>query len=113
MSHENTSLELPERLIRYAMDIAGWQLETVEQEMQRQPDRYAAYADARERMATAEAELISKLGGDEMALEEYNDANKAYAAALAIEMYLHGVMDGGRVYHAFLTGELPRSGSAE
>lgn len=30
-----------------------------------------------------------------------------YAAALALEMYLAGARDGGRVYHAFITGELP------
>ena len=30
-----------------------------------------------------------------------------YSAALALEMYLAGARDGGRVYHAFITGELP------
>ena len=30
-----------------------------------------------------------------------------YTAALALEMYLAGARDGGRVYHAFITGELP------
>ena len=30
-----------------------------------------------------------------------------YTAALALEMYLAGARDGGRVYHAFVTGELP------
>lgn len=113
MANENTPLKIPERLIRYATDIAGWQLDAVEHEMKSQPDRYAEYARARERMASAEADLISKLGGDEMALEEYNDANNACAAALAMEMYLRGVMDGGRVYHAFLTHELPRGENAE
>ena len=28
-------------------------------------------------------------------------------AALALEMYLAGARDGGRVHHAFVTGELP------
>ena len=31
----------------------------------------------------------------------------SYSAALAIEMYLAGARDGGRVYHAIITGELP------
>ena len=30
-----------------------------------------------------------------------------YSAVLALEMYLAGTRDGGRVYHAFVTGELP------
>lgn len=30
-----------------------------------------------------------------------------YSAALALEMYLAGARDGGRIYHAFITGELP------
>ena len=30
-----------------------------------------------------------------------------HTAALALEMYLAGARDGGRVYHAFVTGELP------
>ena len=31
----------------------------------------------------------------------------SYTAALALEMYLAGARDGGRVHHAFVTGELP------
>ena len=30
-----------------------------------------------------------------------------YEGAPALEMYLAGTRDGGRVYHAFITGELP------
>lgn len=30
-----------------------------------------------------------------------------YSAALAFEMYLAGTRDGGRIYHALTTGELP------
>ena len=36
-----------------------------------------------------------------------DDLWTGYAAALALEMYLAGARDGGRVYHAFVTGELP------
>ena len=35
------AFELPPRLMRYATDIAGWQLDAVEQEMMRNSDRYA------------------------------------------------------------------------
>ena len=36
-----------------------------------------------------------------------DDLWTGYAAALALEMYLAGARDGGRGYHAFVTGELP------
>ena len=36
-----------------------------------------------------------------------DDLWMGYTAALALEMYLAGARDGGRVYHAFITGELP------
>ena len=38
---------------------------------------------------------------------ERDDLWISYSAALALEMYLAGTRDGGRIYHAFVTGELP------
>lgn len=108
MPNEHPSLEFPENIIRYATDVAGWQMDATELDMREHPESYPEYTRARERMALAEADLISKLCGDRMALEEYNDSNNAYAAALAIEMYLRGVMDGGRMYHGFTTREFPQ-----
>ena len=35
-------------------------------------------------------------------------AFNAVNAALAIQTYLQGVQDGGRLYNAFITGELPK-----
>ena len=40
-------------------------------------------------------------------LTERDNLWMSYSAALAIEMYLAGARDGGRVYHAIITGELP------
>ena len=31
----------------------------------------------------------------------------SYSAALALEIYLAGARDGGRIYHAFVTDKLP------
>lgn len=107
------TFELPPRLMQYAVDIAGWQLDAVEREMLTHPKQYAEYAEARERIVTEAAALIPKLGGDGMALETYNAANNAYAAALAIEMYLHGVLDGACMYQAFINHELPRKEDAK
>ena len=39
-------------------------------------------------------------------LTERDDLWISYSAVLALEMYLAGTRDGGRVYHAFITGEL-------
>lgn len=108
MPNKHPSLEFPENMIRYATDVAGWQMDEAEHDMQEHPENYPEYTCARERMTLAEADLISKLGGDSMALEEYHDSNNAYAAALAIEMYLRGVMDGGRMYHSFTTRAFPQ-----
>jgi hypothetical protein len=40
-------------------------------------------------------------------LTERDDLWMTYSVALALEMYLAGTRDGGRVCHAFITGELP------
>ena len=101
------AFELPPRLMQYAIDIAGWQLDAVENEMQSHPKRYAEYADARARMAKEADALIQKLG-DGMALETYNGAYSAYAAALAMEMYLRGILDGACMYQAFIHHDLPK-----
>lgn len=109
MPEERPSLDFPENILRYATDVAGWQVDEAEHDMQKRPDDFPEYTHARERMAAAEEDLISKLG-EPMALEEFSDANNAYAAALAIEMYLRGVVDGGRMYHVFTTKNLPLRG---
>ena len=107
------AFELPPRLMLYAIDIAGWQLDAVEQEMLREPDQYAEYAEAREHIAQEAAVLIPKLGGYWMALETYNGAYSAYAVALASEMYLRGILDGACMYQAFIHHELPRKEDAK
>ena len=43
-----------------------------------------------------------------MELDQLESALSAAGAELAIEMYKRGGLDGGRMYHAFITGELPR-----
>ena len=106
------AFELPPRLIQYATDIASWQLDAVEQEMLQNPDRYAEYAEARERIAEEAVVLIPQLGGDGMALETYNGAYSAYAVALASEMYLRGILDGACMHQAFIHHELPRKEDA-
>ncbi len=112
MPQERPSLDFPQSVLRYATDVAGWQLEAAERDMQEHAECFPEHTRARERMAQTETDLTPQLGGDPMALEEYANANNAYAAALAIEMYLRGFLDGGRVYHAFVMRELPVENSS-
>ncbi len=82
--------------------------EAVERELIAHPEEHPQFA-------SVDKELTAML--DET--EEHPDSKATardnlwmtYTGALAIEMYLAGVRDGGRVYHAFITGELPQAGS--
>ena len=56
--------------------------------------------------ALDEAIAISDEAHDEK-LSARDDLWISYSGALALEMYLAGARDGGRVYHAIITGELP------
>jgi hypothetical protein len=103
--HEDEQ-QMVERMYEYAMHIAGHELEWVEQAMAAHPENYPEYTKARERRELAEEELIQKLG-DPMELEPYANASSAYAAAIGVGMYLRGVLDGARIYHAMVTGEIP------
>ena len=97
----------------YADKIADWQITRFEREAQANPDAYPVFTQAAALLEEAERDLIQKLGGDEMATDDILHACHARGGALAIEMYKRGVLDGGRIYHAFLTHELPRKGDAE
>lgn len=97
----------------YVGDIVDWQLTRFEREAKANPDAYPEFTQAVALLKEAERDLIQKLGGDEMATDDILHACHARGGALAIEMYKRGVLDGGRIYHAFLTHDLPRKGDAE
>lgn len=101
---------LPDDLLAYADDIADWKMSSVEHEMVQDPKTYPEYARAIAGREVAETQLIQKLNCTSMEIDQLESAMTAYSAALAIEMYKRGVLDGGRMYHAFITGELPRKG---
>ena len=90
-------------LERYATDIAGQQLDRVEMELRKNPKKHPEYASAIDRLSAAEAQFDWE--ADER-LTELSEAWQAHAAALAIEMYMRGVRDGGRIHHAFTTGAI-------
>ena len=98
----------PEKLQEYAVDIADRRMGDVEQMMQRSPDDYPEYTAARENIAEQEQALMDKLHCVPFDFDGLECAFNAVNAALAIQVYLQGVQDGGRMYHAFITGELPK-----
>ena len=92
----------------WIVNIAAERVEAVKKELNAHPEAHPQFA-------SVDKELTAML--DET--EEHPDSKATtrdnlwitYTAALAIEMYLAWVRDGGRVYHAFITGELPQAGS--
>lgn len=98
----------PEELQEYAVDIADRRMGDVEQIMQRSPDDYPEYTAARENITEQEQALMDKLHCVSFDFDGLECAFNAVNAALAIQAYLQGVQDGGRMYHAFITGELPK-----
>lgn len=91
----------------WIVNIAAERVETVERELNTHPEDHPQFA-------SVDKELTAML--DET--EEHPDFKATTrdnlwmmytGTPLAIEMYLAGARDGGRVYHAFITGELPQA----
>ena len=101
---------LPDDLTDYADTVADWKMSSVEHEMEQDPETYPEYARAMAEREAAETQLIQARNCPRMEVDQLVCAMTSYSAALAIEMYKRGVLDGGRIYHAFVTGELPRKG---
>lgn len=98
---------LPDDILRYATDVAIWRVEAVENGMRRAPESFPDYAKALTDIEREKASLIQKLGGDVFALEPLVNAMIAYHSELVFEVYKRAALDGGRIYHAFITDELP------
>lgn len=94
-------------LERYATDIACWRVGAIENGMRRAPETFPDYAKAREDIEREQASLIQKLGDDGFMLEALMNALMAYHGELVFEVYKQAVLDGGRIYHAFIISELP------
>ena len=104
---------LPEDLLDYGSYVVDKKMTDVELEMQRDSEAYPDFARAAEDRERAEKTLIQKYRCDPMEVDQLEDAMNASGASLAMEMYRRGVLDGGRIYHAFITGELPRQEGAK
>jgi len=85
-------------------EIAYDRIDQIEHQLNTYPDAFPEFAAAAEKIDAAMDETDAH---PDAKLTERDDLWMTYAAALALEMYLAGTRDGGRVYHAFITGELP------
>ena len=89
---------------KWIKEIAYDRIDQIERHLNASPDAFPRLAAAAGKLDAAMEETDTHLDAK---LTERDDLWMTYSAALALEMYLAGTRDGGRVYHAFITGELP------
>lgn len=99
--------DLLEELEKHAYDIASWRVDHIECLMEKAPEDYPEFAAAAKALDAEKERMIQKLGGDYRELEPLTNAFLTYQSLLVFEVYAQAVMDGGRMLHAFVTGELP------
>ena len=87
--------------------VAGIRLDKVEHRMQTRPEVYTSYTDAIEAERILSRALLEKYGLDKVELDQLVSAVNASGAALAVEMYIAGFLDGGHVAMAFHKREMP------
>ena len=87
--------------------VAGNRLDEVEHRMQLSPEEYPGYTDAIEEERIVSKALLEKYGMDKVELDQLVSAVNASGAALAVEMYIEGFLDGGHVAMAFHKREMP------
>lgn len=85
-------------------EIAYDRVDQIERQLNACPEAFPEFADAADKIDAAMDETDVH---PDAKLTERDDLWISYSAALALEMYFAGTRDGGRVYHAFITGELP------
>lgn len=76
-------------------------IDEIERHLLAHPEEYPQYAEATQMLHTAMDEHTDDV------LNERDNLWIAYSAAQVLEFYLAGARDGGRIYHALTTGELP------
>lgn len=85
-------------------EIAYERIDQIERQLNASPEAFPEFAAAASKIDAAIDETDKH---PDAQLTERDELWMTYSAALALEMYLAGACDGGRVYHAFITGELP------
>ena len=87
--------------------VAGIRLDEVEHRMQLSPKEYPEYSDSLEAERIVSKTLLEKYGLDKVELDQLVGAVNASGAALAVEMYIAGFLDGGHMAMAFSKREMP------
>ena len=88
----------------WIQNIALDRIDQIERHLNSNPDLFPRFTEAARKVDAAMARTEAEPSAD---LTARDDLWMGYSAALALEMYLAGARDGGRIYHAFVTGELP------
>ena len=88
----------------WIQSIALERIDAIERHLNTSPDLFPRFAEAAQRIDAA-MEKTAAHPNEELSARD--DIWTAYSSALALEMYLAGARDGGRIYHAFVTAELP------
>ena len=90
--------------MKWIRETAYDRIDQIERQLNTSSDLFPEFADASGKLEAAMDETDKH---PDAKLTERDDLWMTYTAALALEMYLAGTKDGGRVCHSFITGELP------
>lgn len=91
-----------------AGDLAGIRISELTMSMIEHPELYPDYHEACEHVRQTEAALREALAAQNPLLEAYQEARNLRDSYELSRAYELGVMDGGRIYHALVTHELPK-----
>ena len=87
---------------KWIREIAYERIDQIERQLNACPEMFPEFA------GKIDAAMNETDAYPDVKLTERDKLWISYSAALALEMYLAGTRDGGRIYHAFVTGELPK-----
>lgn len=87
----------------WIQEVAAERVDSIERGLRQNLEAHPNYAKCARRLDDVE-EARSKARGE--LADELADAWMQYSGALAVEMYLAGARDGGRLHHALTAGEL-------
>ena len=90
-----------------AETVVGIRLDEVERTIRLNLKDYPSYTDAIEAERIIFTAVIKKYGMEKVKVDQLVSALSAQGAALAVEMYIAGFLDGGHVAVAFQRRKLP------
>ena len=92
---------------KYVREITALRVDAIESAMRKNPEQFPDFAQLNKDVSVQSDLLIQKMNGDAWALEPLLRVLMGAQTELVNEAYRQGTIDGGRIYHAFVTGELP------